>query len=101
MIIVSGICTCNRCEVGERRVYRMIGRCYNCRAEPILMLYRSGDTAAPLECPNCGVYASVHAQRLATDEEIPAAAEAFERFGLKASREPERAAATAARQEQP
>ena len=70
MITVSGVCTCNRCEIGERRIYRMIGRCYNCKTAPILMLYRVGDRSDILPCPTCGCR-DVHAERPATDDEIP------------------------------
>jgi ssDNA-binding Zn-finger/Zn-ribbon topoisomerase 1 len=74
MLTASGICTCNRCErFGKREIYRMVGRCYNCQADPVLMLYRSGDRACPLDCPKCGNYQSVRPSRLATDDEIPAA----------------------------
>lgn len=74
MLTVSGVCTCDRCErVGHREIYRMIGSCYNCKAQRILMLYRAGDKAAPLDCPTCGNFQSVRPSRLATDDEIPAA----------------------------
>lgn len=70
---VSGVCVCSRCEQRPRHIYRMVGRCLNCTAEPILMLFRSGDKTLPLECPLCGCI-TVHAQRRATVDEIPAAA---------------------------
>ena len=74
MLTVSGVCTCGRCDrSGRREIYRMAGSCYNCTAKPILMLYRAGDKACPLDCPACGNYQSVHPSRLATDDEIPAA----------------------------
>jgi hypothetical protein len=73
MLTVSGVCTCNRCEQhGMREIYRMVGSCWNCKAEPVLMLFRAGERAEVLKCPTCKVKA-VHAKRLATDDEIPAA----------------------------
>jgi hypothetical protein len=70
----SGICTCPRCEGRTHEIYRMIGRCNNCKTTPILMLFRRGDHVQTLDCPACGVTA-VHAERRVTDDEIPAAAE--------------------------
>jgi len=73
MLTVSGVCTCNRCEqYGKREIYRMVGACSNCQAEPVLMLFRAGERVEALECPVCRVRA-VRAKRLATDDEIPAA----------------------------
>ena len=73
MLTVSGICMCTKCTSRTGNIYRMVGHCWNCGAKDILMLYRSGDKAAPLDCPVCGNCKSVHASRLATDDEIPAA----------------------------
>lgn len=72
MITVSGVCTCSRCEIGQRRIYRMVGACANCQTGPILMLFRAGDPVMPLDCPRCGCK-TVHAKRYATDDEIPGA----------------------------
>lgn len=72
---VSGVCTCSKCEAVGRSIYRMVGKCSNCQAGPILMLYRAGDRASVLECPSCGCR-EVYASRRATDDEIPAVAEA-------------------------
>lgn len=82
MLTVSGVCICSRCEVGERRVYRMIGSCWNCDTEPILMLFRSGDRTSVLDCPRCGCK-EVHAIRHATDDEIPEAAAPAESDGAR------------------
>lgn len=72
MITVSGVCTCSRCEIGDRRIYRMVSSCLNCGTEPILMLFRSGEPTFPLPCPRCG-RKRVHARRTATDDEVPEA----------------------------
>jgi hypothetical protein len=50
----------------------MVGSCWNCKPEPILMLFRVGDPTFALPCPRCGCK-EVHAKRPATDDEIPAA----------------------------
>jgi hypothetical protein len=72
MLTTSGVCTCDRCErFGQREVYRMVGSCWNCKAAPVLMLFRAGEPVEILKCPCCKVEA-VHAERRATDEEIPA-----------------------------
>ncbi len=63
MLTVSGLCMCNRCVERTTDIYRMVGKCWNCNSEPILMLFRSGDKAGILDCPVCGVYHSVHATR--------------------------------------
>lgn len=73
MITVDGRCFCERCESRTKDIYRMVGKCRNCGAEPILMLYRAGDKATSLTCPTCGNWNSVHANRLATEDEVPAA----------------------------
>ena len=71
MITVSGVCVCHRCESRTKAIYRMVGYCTNCNTDNILMLFRSGDVARKLDCPVCGVWKSVHPQRLAIDDEIP------------------------------
>lgn len=72
MLTVSGICMCDKCESRTKNIYRMIGVCYNCGTKDIFMLFRSGDPKASLDCPVCGNWHGVHAQRLATADEIPA-----------------------------
>jgi hypothetical protein len=67
----SGKCECSRCQDRTQNIYRMVGRCANCQANPILMIFRAGDPVRPLDCPVCGVWHSVYAGRLATDDEIP------------------------------
>lgn len=63
MLTISGVCTCNRCErYDKREIYRMVGSCFNCQAEPVLMLFRAGERVEALECPVCRVKA-VHAKR--------------------------------------
>lgn len=71
MLTVDARCGCRRCEARTQDIYRMVARCLNCRAAPILILYRAGDKAADVDCPVCGVWHSVKPERLATDDEIP------------------------------
>jgi uncharacterized Zn finger protein (UPF0148 family) len=73
VITVSGVCVCAKCEGRTRDIYRMVGTCLNCGTGDILMLFRAGDKAGVLDCPVCGVWRSVRPNRLATDDEIPAA----------------------------
>ena len=73
MLTVSGKCICERCETRTQNIYRMVGACRNCQTEPILMIFRAGDPARSLDCPACGNYNSVHARRIATEDEIPVA----------------------------
>ena len=73
MLTVSGLCMCSKCTERTGDIYRMIGSCYNCKTDGILMLFRAGDKAGNLDCPVCGNYNSVHSHRLATEDEIPAA----------------------------
>ena len=73
MMTVDGRCGCARCEASTGDIYRMIGRCSNCQADPILMLFRAGDPAVRLTCPACKVREGVSPQRRATDEEFPEA----------------------------
>lgn len=70
MLSASGVCDCAKCISRTSVMYKMIGQCYNCRTDQIIMTYRSGDRASPLNCPVCGVSKSVHASRLATDEDL-------------------------------
>ncbi len=72
MLTVDGRCFCSRCEERTKNMYRMVGKCWNCGTEPILVLYREGDPAASVDCPVCGNRNKVHTTRLATAEEIPA-----------------------------
>jgi predicted RNA-binding Zn-ribbon protein involved in translation (DUF1610 family) len=78
MLTVSGKCMCSKCESRTTNQYRMIGHCLNCGQDKILMLFRSGDKAHNLDCPTCGErgimsFSGVHPDRLATEDEIPAA----------------------------
>lgn len=73
MITVSGMCNCSKCVSRTTSMYRMVGYCRNCGTQDILMLFRAGDKAVDLDCPVCGNWHTVYAQRLATDGEIPAA----------------------------
>ncbi len=70
---VDARCDCSRCVSRTQNVYRMVGHCANCGAKPILILYRAGDHAADRDCPVCGNWHGVKADRLATPDEIPAA----------------------------
>lgn len=64
---VSGVCTCSRCEGRTSNIYAMLGVCYNCGTE-VLMLFRIGDETSILDCPTCGCR-RVHSKRLATNDE--------------------------------
>lgn len=68
---VDARCGCSSCVTRTKDVYRMIGHCANCGTEPILVLYRKGDQAALKDCPVCGCWHAVQADRLATPDEIP------------------------------
>lgn len=73
MLTVDARCTMRRCTRAETgNIYRMVGRCSNCGAEPVLVLYTSGHDKHKVDCPKCGVSA-VLPTRLASDEEIPVA----------------------------
>jgi len=72
MVTIDGRCGCSRCVERTENIYRMVGSCFNCGAKDILMLFRAGDWAANLDCPVCGNWHGVHAQRLAAEDEIPA-----------------------------
>ena len=74
--MVDGRCGCSKCIERTEDIYRMIGGCVNCGAKPILMLFRSGDPSAHLDCPVCGKWHGVQPQRLATVDEIPDAIQA-------------------------
>lgn len=57
----------------ETSIYRMVGRCLNCGADPILVLTTSGhEVNRRACCPVCGT-SNVNPSRLATDDEIPEA----------------------------
>jgi hypothetical protein len=71
---IDGRCHCGRCKGRTEDIYRMVGHCHNCGAKPFLLLFRAGDPARPLDCPTCGKWYGVHTDRLATPDEIPAAA---------------------------
>ena len=73
MITVSGICMCKDCTDRTSDIYRMVGACLNCGTDRILMLFRFGDPAVPLDCPVCGCWHKVTPQRIARDDEIPEA----------------------------
>lgn len=71
MTTVDARCNCRACVERTENIYRMIGSCNNCGAEPILILYRAGDRASDQDCPVCGNWHSVKATRLAEPNEIP------------------------------
>lgn len=73
MITVDGRCPCHRCEERTKDIYRMVGRCLNCKTTDILIILRSGDPAADQDCPVCGGRSKVKCQRLATPDEAPVA----------------------------
>ena len=72
MVTVDSRCTMTNCS-HKTRIYRMVGKCWNCQTEPILVLYTEGHEADAVDCPACGCSRKVHVTRLATDEEIPVA----------------------------
>jgi len=51
----------------------MIGRCYNCGTENILILFSAGHEHSKQTCPVCKCWWQVYPQRLATPDEIPEA----------------------------
>jgi hypothetical protein len=73
MLTVDGRCGCNQCRTRTENIYRMIGTCRNCGTTPILLLYRAGDKASEQDCPVCGNWHTVQAQRIATADELPVA----------------------------
>ena len=74
MLTVDGRCFCPRCEGRTKNIYRMVGSCWNCKTQDILVLFRAGDPSHEQDCPVCGNYHSVHVTRLATLDEYPEAA---------------------------
>jgi hypothetical protein len=54
-------------------IYRMIGHCTNCGTKDILVLHTRGHKARDKDCPVCGCHGVVRSDRLATDDEFPAA----------------------------
>ena len=69
-VFVDGRCHCQRCTERTTQGYRMIGRCRNCGVDA-LVLYRSGDKAASVDCPRCGNFNTITTTRLATEDELP------------------------------
>lgn len=66
---------CILCQA-DKRCYRMIGYCLNCKAEPILALFSfehkaSWSVLGP-KCPFCGMK-ELYWRRRATDDETPEA----------------------------
>ena len=88
MLTVDARCGCSLCEGRTTDMYRMVGHCSNCGAKPILILNRSGDKAAPVDCPTCGAYDRVTQDRLATPDEIPAVAALDDPPGSRDREEP-------------
>jgi hypothetical protein len=68
-------CRHPRCAAAEKGdAYRMVGGCYNCGTEPILGLFTAGHRHGnDGRCPVCGC-SRLHWDRLASPDEIPAAA---------------------------
>lgn len=71
MLTIDDRCSHRSCP--DKGIYRMVGTCGNCDAGPILILITSGH-GKPTEalCPVCACW-KVRAERMATDDEIPAA----------------------------
>lgn len=61
---------CSACPA-ERGVYRMVGSCYNCHTEGIVILYTATHEAGRVDCPVCGCWRKVYPERLATEDEVP------------------------------
>lgn len=60
----------------SKGMYRMVGRCSNCGTSDFLILYTEGHEKRDVDCPRCGCSYSMVPSRLATDDEIPVAADA-------------------------
>jgi hypothetical protein len=54
-------------------MYRMIGHCRNCGTKDVLVLHSKGHEARDKSCPICGCDRAVSSDRIATDDEFPAA----------------------------
>lgn len=70
MLTADDRCKSPKCT--QKDIYRMVGKCANCHAEPVLVLFTVGHEARQVACPCCGVE-RVYTTRLATPEEIPVA----------------------------
>jgi len=64
---------CNHPSCSTKGIYRMVGKCTNCKAEPVLLLFTAGHQSEAGKCPVCENERSVYAARLATEDEIPVA----------------------------
>lgn len=71
--VIDARCMCHACETRTSEVYWMVGRCYNCGTQNILVMYRKGDQAEAQGCPLCGVtkWHGVHTSRAALPSEVP------------------------------
>ncbi len=74
MVMIDMRCQQKVCA-SKTGIYRMVGRCANCKTEDILFLVTEGHKAPSgsllgARCPVCGCD-EAYAQRLATDDEIP------------------------------
>lgn len=77
MLTVDNRCTMPSCAHGKT-IYRMVGHCTNCGAQDVLVLLSGGHSVGSWqpECPVCGCEGyngGIHLDRLATEDEIPAA----------------------------
>lgn len=70
MLTVDDRCTVRTC--GDKNIYRMIGKCLNCGAGDLLMLFTEGHETRNGRCPVCGCD-KVSPSRLATKDETPEA----------------------------
>lgn len=74
-LLIDQRCTHKNCT-DKTGAYRMVGHCRNCSTDGILGLFTEGhEHGHDTECPVCGCRC-VHWDRLATADEIPAAADA-------------------------
>jgi DNA-directed RNA polymerase subunit RPC12/RpoP len=67
MLTVDARCTDKSCSPN---IYRMVGKCYNCGAEPVLVMFTERHEKSEVPCPTCGTR-RVNVSRLATPDEIP------------------------------
>lgn len=75
--MLTADCRCSTCDRKGRDIYRMVGVCTNCGATPVLVLNSVGHKADAVSCPICQ-NRTVIQKRLATDDEIPEAADSLE-----------------------
>lgn len=63
---------CHDRDCRRKGIYRMVGDCRNCGAEPVLMLFTAAHEAHVGRCPCCECE-TVYPKRSATPDEVPGA----------------------------